>query len=291
MKNTPFLSGALLAFALANSSMAAPAGTAIKDGSKLAFLGDSITQFGYKNPVGYVNLVINGFDVNGLHVTPLPAGISGNTSKDMLARLERDVISKKPDWVTISCGVNDVWHGKTGVELEPYKVNMTSIVDQCQAAGIKVMLLTATMIGEEQANANNQKLIVYNEFLRTLAKEKKCLLADLNAQMQASVKLPDGGASVPGKKLTGDGVHMNAMGNQMMAAGILTAFGLTEAQVQATKEKWMDIPKAMDLGAISVSLRQYKGLEAIAAKRKQAVGDMVNAAVAKTLDDLVKGDR
>ena len=79
----------------------------------------------------------------------IPAGVSGNTSKDMLARLDKDVLSKKPQWMTLSCGVNDVWHGVNGVPLDQYKQNITSIVDQAQAAGIKVVILTATMIGEE----------------------------------------------------------------------------------------------------------------------------------------------
>ena len=88
--------------------------------------------------------------------------------------------------MTLSCGVNDVWHGVKGIPLDQYKQNITKIVDQCQAAGVKVMILTSTMIGEDQANANNQKLSAYNDFLRSLAKEKNCLLADLNAEMQAA---------------------------------------------------------------------------------------------------------
>ena len=47
---------------------------------------------------------------------------------DLEARLDRDVISKKPDWMTLSCGVNDVWHGKRGVNLEDYKKNIASII-------------------------------------------------------------------------------------------------------------------------------------------------------------------
>ena len=42
----------------------------------------------------------------------------------------------------------------------------------------------------------------------------------------------------------------------------------------------------MDLGKVSVSLRQEKALEAVAAKRNQSVGDLVNGAVAKTGDCL-----
>jgi hypothetical protein len=84
---------------------------------------------------------------------------------------------------------------------------------------------------------------------------------------------------------------MNAFGNQIMSAGILSSFGFTESQIQAARGKWDDLPKAMDLGAVSVSVRQYKALETVAAKRSQSVTELVDAAVAKTVDDLIKGDR
>ena len=142
---------------------------AIKSGEKLAFLGDSITQGGKSNPSGYVNLVSHGLAANDVKIEVIGAGISGHKSNQMLGRLENDVLKHKPQWMTLSCGVNDVWHGQNGVTLEDYKKNITSIVEKAQAAGIKVILLTSTMIGEDQANANNQKLIPYNEFLRTLA--------------------------------------------------------------------------------------------------------------------------
>ena len=205
---------------------------AVKDGQKIAFLGDSITQGGV-GPDGYVTLTIRGLESAGVKATAIPAGISGHKSNDMLARLEKDVLSKKPDWMTLSCGVNDVWHGKNGVPLDDYKKNITQIVEKCQTAGIKVMILTSTMIGEDQPNANNQKLMPYNEFLRTLAKEKKCLLADLNADMQATIAAA--GADKKGNLLTGDGVHMNAAGNQMMATGVLKAFGLSAGQLEKAK--------------------------------------------------------
>ena len=34
---------------------------------------------------------------------------SGNTSRDLLARFDRDVAALKPDWVSICIGINDVW--------------------------------------------------------------------------------------------------------------------------------------------------------------------------------------
>ena len=225
-----------LAAALISSAAVAHAGdVAVKDGQKIAFMGDSITQAG-AGPQGYVTLVMRGLEANGVKAVSIPAGISGHKSNQMLERLDRDVLSKKPDWMTLSCGVNDVWHGEKGVPLEQYKTNITQIVDKCQAAGVKVMILTSTMIGEDQPNANNQKLIAYNDFLKSLAKEKKCLLADLNADMQAA--LAKAGADKKGNKLTGDGVHMNPAGNQMMATGVLKAFGLTDAQLEKAKQSW-----------------------------------------------------
>ena len=214
----------------------------LKDGQKIAFLGDSITQAGAE-PQGYVTLVIRGLEANGIQVGSIPAGISGHKSNQMLERLHRDVLSKKPDWMTLSCGVNDVWHGVNGILLDAYKKNITEIVDKCQAAGVKVMILTATMIGEDAPNSNNQKLAAYNEFLRDLAKKKQCLLADLNADMQAAIA--KAGPDHKGNLLTSDGVHMNPEGNRMMATGVLKAFGLKAKQLKKAQDSWSNPAPAL----------------------------------------------
>lgn len=228
------LTGALAAAILAPAGVRG-ADVAVKDGAKIAFLGDSITQAGAQ-PDGYVTLVIRGLETVGVKATAIPAGISGHKSDQMLERLERDVLNKKPDWMTLSCGVNDVWHGEKGVSLDQYKKNITQLVDRCQKAEVKVMILTATMIGEDEPNANNQKLAAYNDFLRSLAKEKQCLLADLNADMQAAVAAS--ADKKGGKLLTSDGVHMNPAGNRMMATGVLEAFGLTPEQLAKAQAGW-----------------------------------------------------
>lgn len=207
----------------------------VKSGEKIAFLGDSITAAGWANPKGYVRLVIAGLKANGIDPQAIPAGISGHKSNEMLERLNRDVISKHPDWMTLSCGVNDVWHGAKGIPLDQYKTNITAIVDQCQAKGIKVMILTATVIGEDLQNDNNKKLAAYNDFLRTLARKKQCPLADLNKTFQQALK-----ASPPkdGHILTVDGVHMNSDGNRLMAQVILQTFGLSRGELKTAEDSW-----------------------------------------------------
>ncbi|MDB6175676.1 MAG: hypothetical protein JWL59_4987 [Chthoniobacteraceae bacterium] len=262
----------------------------VKNGEKIAFLGDSITAQGASSPSGYVWLVMSGLEANGVKATAIGAGIGGHKSNDMLKRLENDVLSKKPDWMTLSCGVNDVWHGEKGVPLEDYKKNITAIVERAQAAGVKVMILTSTMIKEDQANELNQKLAAYNEFLRGLAAEKKCALADLNAEMQEAVKAAAqvGKPKTNGNYLTADGVHMNPAGNQMMAQGVLKGFGLDAAQISKVNEGWQDLPGAVEVGKIKVSLRQNAQLEAIAAKEKRSVESVVNTELARTIDGLLK---
>ncbi|MCX6899484.1 MAG: GDSL-type esterase/lipase family protein [Verrucomicrobia bacterium] len=310
----------IAALAFVGATALPAADIAIKSGEKLAFLGDSITAAGWGNPGGYSRLVIAGLDANAIKVEGVGAGIGGHKSNQMLERLDRDVLSKKPDWMTLSCGVNDVWHGDKGVplddvqatagkyELRPgepakgtYKANITTIVDKAHAAGVKVMILTATVIGEELDNDNNKKLAAYNNFLRTLAKEKKCLLADLNAAFQQRIKVAGDATGKSGRLLTSDGVHMNPDGDQLMASTILRIFGLDNAQLAKARQAWLDIPGGANLRVnfdaknrkrltanANVSLRERPKLQATADAKKQSVDQMLRAIYAEEVKRLLK---
>jgi lysophospholipase L1-like esterase len=261
----------------------------VKAGDKIAFLGDSITQQGNGGPGGYVQLVGSGLAANGVKVEIIGAGISGHKSNQMLERLDRDVLSKKPQWMTLSCGVNDVWHGAKGVPLEDYKKNITAIVDQAQAAGVKVVILTSTMIREDQATAENQRLVPYNDFLRALAAEKKCMLADLNADMQATLAAAAKAGPVKGNILTSDGVHMAYPGNEMMAAGVLKGFGLDAAELSKAKDAWLDIPGTSNVAAkMNLTRRQMLQLEKLAAARKTTVNALIDGEFAKLMATLLE---
>jgi len=200
-------------------------GILIKKGEWFAFLGASITEQGWNNANGYIRLVAAALARNGAEITPILAGVSGDTSRDMLARLDRDVIGKKPDWVAIDAGRNDLWHGS--VPFEEYKRNMTTIVTRLQEAGVHVVLQTITPIGEDLNNDFNQELASPNQFLRSLAEEKHCLLADLSGLTIVVLKAKTGEDNL----LTTDGVHMNDRGNRVMAMGLLQTLGLPDAQI------------------------------------------------------------
>jgi lysophospholipase L1-like esterase len=269
----------LIAIFIALASTLLHAEIAVKAGEKIAFLGDSITAGGFGNPGGYVQLISAGLSANGVKVELVGAGVSGHKSDQMLDRLERDVLSKKPQWMTLSCGVNDVWHGARGIALPDYQKNITAIVDRAQAAGIKVVILTSTMITEDPANPNNVKLADYNQFLRTLATEKKCLLADLNADMQAALAEAKKVQPAPAKKyyLTTDGVHMAYPGDMMMATGVLKSLGLNADEISKAKNAWLDLPNTNNLETkIALTQRQAEKLEKLAASKNMTLKEMIN---------------
>ncbi|MFZ2278013.1 MAG: GDSL-type esterase/lipase family protein [Prosthecobacter sp.] len=272
----PVLAAALLVPNLGKAEIA------VKSGEKIAFLGDSITAGGWGNPAGYVRLVISGLEANGVKAEAIPAGVGGHKSDQMLARLDNDVLSKKPQWMTLSCGVNDVWHGPRGVPLDDamaksgtyddkvstrgtYKKNITAIIDQAQAAGVKPVMLTATVIQENLDSKENGLLAPYNAFLRELAKEKKIPLADLNAMFQERIKA-ENKPSV--KVLTSDGVHMNVEGNKLMAVGVLQALGLNADELDKAKASWPPLEAASIMAAQKAA--EAKAKAAAEKKAKEA---------------------
>lgn len=283
----------LLSLALGAISLKAEE-TGPQAGQKIAFMGDSITEgiYGDPNGTGYVRLVERAFKQQGKPIVVITAGENGNTSKDMLARLDKDVLSKKPDWMTLSCGVNDVWHGGDGVPLDCYKKNIAAIVDQATAAGIKVILLTPTMIGEDKPDAPANKMLdTYVDFIRSFAKERNLPLADESAAMHAAY--PEQAALAPKLKepliLTKDGVHPNGLGNEIMAATLLKAMGFTDEQIAQAREMWLDLPESVKVADhVFVSVRQYLKLREIANSQDRSVADLIGKTEQKDIPTLLK---
>ena len=207
-------------------------GTPLQGVHRIACLGDSITQFG-DGPTGYVGL-IRAYLTQVMAPQPievLNAGVSGNTSNDELGRLSRDVLDKKPDLVTVSVGVNDVWHGfdgthpqgggPGGVALPTYRANVEKMVTAMQGQGIVVVILSPTVIGEDLNDPRNGPVPAYVAALQDIARAHKCLYVDQLSSFQTYLDLYRTMGHTD-NLLTGDGVHMNDWGNRIMAARILS---------------------------------------------------------------------
>jgi lysophospholipase L1-like esterase len=245
----------------------------IKDGDTIAFLGDSITAGG-ENHGGYCRLVMHGLRTKGIHVKGIFAGVPGEKSLDMLLRLN-GILLRKPEHLFLLAGVNDVWMtdptAKIGVfkpspgmgtELEHYKTYISEILDRCKSAGVKVITSTCTPIMEDPEYRLNKKAVGYNAFLRFQAKERVLPIARLNqafferiAEIKATLPTDDNRMV-----LTSDGVHPFSKGNQVMALGILKAFGFTDSDLVSLEKQWMHSPQILVIGGRQVrSSTRYTG--------------------------------
>jgi len=211
---------------------------------KIVCLGDSITQMG-ESPGGYVWLLRKYLTALYPGMEVINSGISGHKSNDMLARFDRDVLAHKPDMVTISVGVNDVWHGfydnhpmgdgPKGVPLPEYRKNVEAMVAAARAANVKIVLLSTTVIYEDLNNRENAKLVGYNAALRDIARKNDALFIDFQKPFQSLIKAYRATTGGRDNLLTTDGVHMNPEGNKVMAHTILTGLGVSPEAAREAK--------------------------------------------------------
>ncbi|MDX1934721.1 MAG: SGNH/GDSL hydrolase family protein [Capsulimonadales bacterium] len=230
-----------------------PVPLTLRNVRRIVCLGDSITQQG-ENPGGYVRRVRRtlaaAFPEQPIEV--LNAGISGHKSNDMLARFRRDVLDRKPDLVTISVGVNDVWHAfrdfarnrnypegnlPNGVPPDAFRRNVESMMKLAAEDGVRVVLLAATPIYEDLSSPENTRLAEYNAILKDLAVRHKCPFVDLYNSFRRLIRVYREETGGIDNLLTTDGVHMNAVGNRLMARQLLLALGVAPQTLDAVGQK------------------------------------------------------
>ncbi|WP_199118091.1 SGNH/GDSL hydrolase family protein [Pedobacter sp. ASV28] len=190
---------------------------------RVLFFGDSITQQGVKSN-GYINLLKKQLDTTKFEL--LGAGIGGNKVYDLYLRLEDDVLVKKPDLVFIYVGINDVWHkqsGRTGTDYDKYLKFYQALINKIQANGSKIVLCTPSVIGEKKGGTNelDAELDHYASGIRALAVKNNLPLCDLRKAFQ-DYEEKNNNENVEKGVLTTDRVHLNNVGNQLVAEQMLT---------------------------------------------------------------------
>lgn len=201
----------------------------LKDGETVVFLGDSITQAG-AGETGYVTLFRQSIEAArpNSRIQVIGAGISGNRVPNLEARLDKDVLARKPSVVVIYIGINDVWHTKNGrgTPADEYERGLRSLVKRCQDAGARVVLCTPSVIGEKPDGSNELDKLL-DEFCgisRRVATESGATLLDLRAAFLAYLREYNTAAQAQGV-LTTDGVHLNDAGNRFVAVRMLEGVG------------------------------------------------------------------
>jgi acyl-CoA thioesterase-1 len=139
----------------------------------------------------------------GFHYRVVNAGISGNTTKDGLDRLD-DVLALKPVVVIVAFGGND---GLRGLPIDSTRRNLDQIVSTLQHAGVKVVLGGITLPPNYGADYIGQ----FNDIYAMLGRQYHVpLLPFLLKDVYG----------VPGS-MQGDGIHATAQGNQQVARNLL----------------------------------------------------------------------
>jgi lysophospholipase L1-like esterase len=154
-----------------------------------------------------------------LEIKPIYAGISGHKVPNLQGRLDRDVLSKKPTVVFIYIGINDVWHGKNGTPKDKFDAGLRDLIKKITDAGAIVVLATPSVIGEKHDGTNKLDGLLeeYAAISRKVAKDTGTTMCDLRAAFIEHLKKNNKDNKARGI-LTSDSVHLNAAGNQFVAA-------------------------------------------------------------------------
>lgn len=208
-----------------------------KDGSTFVMTGDSVTDCGRDRPVGngpyglgngYVNIVNACLRANypqtGIRV--VNTGISGDTSRGLLARSDTDIMALKPDYVSIMIGINDVWRQfdsefvvENLISPEEYRSNLKALIEKISKQA-KVILITPFYLELNKQDPMRKMTDQYADIVRELALEYDTVLVDMSAEFDSLLSI------LYTNKISPDRVHPNSISHYYIAKKLLEKLGL-----------------------------------------------------------------
>ncbi len=203
-----------------------------KKGQVVLFQGDSITDCGRDREditslsEGYPGVVAKLYNTlfpdNG--VIFINKGISGNRTKELLERYDRDFKAIKPDFISILIGINDTWRrydssDPTGTE--EFEKNYRTLLAKIKAdlPGCKIMLIEPYVLNSLPDRAAwREDLGPKIQVTRKLAKEYADYYLPLDGIFaKAEVE------QYTCKQIAEDGVHPSAIGHSIIAREYIKA--------------------------------------------------------------------
>jgi len=170
---------------------------------RLVCFGDSLTAgYGTDSGESYPDDLQKLLDAQGYHYHVVNAGVSGNTTKDGIDRIER-VIARHPELVVVEFGGND---GLRGLPLEQTEANLSEIIDRLQKSGTTVALAGITL----PPDYGKDYVARFDAMYPAMAKKYHVRLLPF---------LLKDVYGVPGD-MQGDATHATAKGNQQVAVNV-----------------------------------------------------------------------
>lgn len=201
---------------------------------RIVFAGDSVTDMESAQPVGeglfdnvgrgYVRVVENLLAAcyPEIYLRVTNSGVSGNTSRDLLARFQRDVVDLKPDWVSICIGINDVWRQFDSPAIldeqvfpDEYEENVEQMILMVKDQVKGIFLLSPYYMEPNRQDKMRARMDEYVEIIRRLAGKYKCRFVDFQKMYEEYCQIRHS------SYVAWDRVHPNQIGATLMARAFL----------------------------------------------------------------------
>ena len=207
-------------------------------GQTVLFIGDSISDYERARPVGeglsnawgrsYVAdagaLLGCMYPELGLRIVNM--GISGNQVRDLEARWETDVMERKPDWVSVLIGINDVWlqfdcpyMPETHVLPEEFEATYARLIDRTLPHVKGMILMTPYFMEPNRLDPMRARMDEYGAIVRRLAERYGLCSVDLQAAWDALF------VHMHPCNIAWDRIHPNQTGCMYIAKQFLGAVG------------------------------------------------------------------
>ena len=193
---------------------------------RIVFFGDSITESGRNLMdrtdlgVGYVKIVSGKLRLLYPEKTLefINRGVGGETTADLLKRIQEDVIDEHPDVVVLEVGINDVWRrfalGQV-VTPEEFRANYTQLVKQLKATGAKVVLIQPFVLPMEDKQRFRPFVNTFNNIIREIAHAEQVALVPMDEIFTGVTQ------DIAPSQFSSDGVHPTHRGCRYIADALI----------------------------------------------------------------------
>ena len=201
---------------------------------RIVFAGDSVTDMDSAQPVGeglfdnvgrgYVRVLESIFAsyYPEVFLRVTNSGTGGNTSRDLLARFDRDVVDLNPDWVSICIGINDVWRQfdspaivSRHVYPEEYESNVEAMIEKIKGKVKGIFILSPYIIEPLREDMMRKEMDKYVQICRRLAEKHGCIFVDFQKMFEDYCKTRHS------SYIAWDRIHPNQVGATLMAREFL----------------------------------------------------------------------
>lgn len=198
---------------------------AITADQSVILFGDSITNYNTTGPIsnatatwsrGYMTWANAFLGERGLTVVA-NAGVGGDTTTQMLARIDADVLAVDAGFVFVMGGINDIAGNLSTADV--VIANLAEIYSRLRAAGYVVIAGTVTPVQPAHTNYGptvTGRLATVNAWIKAEAAAGRVVLADVAAALVDS-------AGVPIAEYYADATHPGPAGARMMGLAVADA--------------------------------------------------------------------